>query len=275
MAQFSIGDASVEGFRQIARHWRLTLGWAAFLIVGLIGLIVLVAVITVGLTGAGLIKTGGAGMLALGLLIFLGICVLLLMVQSAAWRVLIRPDAPPGFLNLRLGPDELRLAGYYAVLLALYLALLVAPALVSATTPTLKWPAVIAGIVLTLLGGWLALRLSLTGPMIFAEHRIGLAASWRLTRGRVWVLLGTAVLTFVFLLIAALLENVALAGFAIGTMGFSGLQAMVRPDASQPGHFMFSVVQLLVQMLIYPAFILIWQAPLAMAWRAFSAPDET
>lgn len=274
MAQFSIGDAAVAGFREIGRHWRLVLGWGAFLLVGLIGLIVLVAVASVGLTASGAIAADGPGAAILGMLAVLGMTLLGVMVQSAAWRLLLKPGEAPGFLRLHLGPDELRLAAYLIVIGAIWFVLMLPWGIFRAAQPYAFWPGALVGLVLALVAAWLSLRLAFVMPMIVDRRRLAWTASWKLSHGRAGLMLGAALLTLVLLLLLIMAQYVVLGGVAVAAMGMGGLRALMSPDAASPGHALFSVIQIVVQMLLYPVYALVWQAPLAVAYRAFTGADE-
>jgi hypothetical protein len=145
-----------------------------------------------------------AGILAVEVLAFFGGSALMTVVTCAAYRAVLEPD-DSAFLYLRLGKRE------GGVFLALFAQVLIIVAVLRLTGAPLEILVGMAGrlhtpdaaisalrvlwlclqLGLTL---WLAARLSLSGPMTFAEQHFRLLEAWQLTRGQVWRLLGVALL---------------------------------------------------------------------------------
>jgi hypothetical protein len=275
MAQFSIGDASVEGFRQIGRHWRLLLGWGFFTIVAFIGGLAIVFALATGLAVSGASNASALGSLLGGIIIGLALVMAILAVTAASWRLVLKPDDTHGFMRLQLRKDELRFAGLLVTMAVLWIvALIPAMAIESATGRPWSLLTVITLVAGWLIAAWLTLRFSFASALIVDKGRIGFAQSWRLTRGHQWVLLGMALLTLCLTALAAIAYNLVCAIIAIASMGFSGLQALIRPDMQQPGHLAFALFQAFLQILLSPLWSMIWIAPFAAAYRAFSAPEE-
>ena len=121
--------------------------------------------------------------------------------NCAIYRMILRPQENSRAF-LRLGADELRVAGVilvYTLVWTLVLFLTMATALMGGVFggPV----AAFLGSVLTAAAGfysvlWVLVRLSLAAPISFAEQRFTLAASWAITRGQFWRLFGTYVLAF-------------------------------------------------------------------------------
>ncbi|HVI33128.1 hypothetical protein [Phenylobacterium sp.] len=270
MSRFSASDAAVEGFRVIRSQWRLVVGWALFNVLGLVAASVLAAVlIGIAAVASTTSETAGAvGGAIGGLVLAFAAFAVEVMIVAALFRRLLR-DEPPGFLHLRFGPDELRVAAVWLVMLSAFVAGgLLALYLSSLAGRAGGWRIGVPAIIV-LFGalGWLALRLSLAAPIAVAERRIGFAASWRLTKGHTASLLGMAVLTFCLLAMIMVLAWLALALISGAATGWRDLGLLLRTDANavseRPG---FYAVQLLVQFLFAPVLWVISQAPLVAAY---------
>ncbi|WP_374470145.1 hypothetical protein [Phenylobacterium sp.] len=274
MSRFSASDAALEGFRVIGRRWRIVAGWALFNLLGLLGACVvagvLIAIAAFAATSSEAAGTAGAAVGAL-VLAFAAFAVEV-MIVCALFRMLLRGD-PPGFLHLRLGADELRVAVVWLVMLTAFvaaglLALYVAGLAGQAAGARLGVPSLVIlfGVLV-----WLAIRLSLAAPASVAERRMGFVASWRLTRGRAWALLGMSAIALCLLAMIAIMAWLALALIGGAISGWSDLGLLLRTDAEamaeRPG---FYVAQLAVQFLFAPVLWVISQAPLVAAYKAFA-----
>jgi len=118
------------------------------------------------------------------------------MIQAATLRAFLIPD-DKRFFSLRVGRRELSLLLLILLtLVTLGPALLLAAILVAVIfqSPGGIGPlvAVPLGVVAATVATWVSLRLSMAGPMTFAEARVRLSSSWKLTRGSGWRLLGLA-----------------------------------------------------------------------------------
>ena len=120
--------------------------------------------------------------------------VLTSILMGGIYRLALRPSEK-GFAHLRLGPDELRLTLVNLILFSVGLAFL----LVGLTAATVGGPLGIL-VSLAVTGGmiWAGVRLLLATPMTFAEHRIAITDSWRLTKGHFWSLFGMTILAIIF-----------------------------------------------------------------------------
>jgi hypothetical protein len=277
MTGFSASDAAIDGFRVIRDHWRLVIGWAVFNLLALVILVVVATImifIAAAMAGSRDIASIAGGVIG-GLVGGLGTFAVEVMVVAALYRVLLRPQEP-GFLYLRLGRDELRLLGVWLIVLVAAIPLLVVGVtIVSAVASAAGvWPAVLVGLLLLVALIWLALRFSLAGPITFAERRLSLLKSWRMTRGRVLPLLGMSVLALCLLVLAAVVGWLALFVLVGAATGFQdlGLLTLSDPDAltTRPGPYLF---QLAAQLLFAPVLWVISQAPLAAAYKAFTDLD--
>ncbi len=119
---------------------------------------------------------------------------------NAVFRAVLRPEER-GFAFLRVGIDELRMAG-----LILAVAIVAIIGMILAELITLFLVALLgfvvgngdaAGVIavllfLALIGGaiWVEVRLSLIFPLTFYRRRFAVDAGWELGRGRFWLLFG-------------------------------------------------------------------------------------
>ncbi|MDB5476061.1 MAG: hypothetical protein JWP49_1572 [Phenylobacterium sp.] len=268
MTGFSPSDAAMAGFRVIGERWRVVVGWSLFNVVALVAMVVLTVIVAFGVAAA---SSGGAVALSGelgGLVALLGAALTEAVLAAGLFRLMLRPDQP-GFLHLRLGADELRILAVWGVMLAGVFLLIGVSAVVVAAGRKLgplggvaAWLAVAAG------GLWLALRLSLATVTTFAERRITLSASWRLTRGHVWSLLGMAVLSACIVALLAFLFTLALLAVLSLTVGFgSVIDAFNDPEAlkSHPGVYL---VELAAELALTPVAAVLLLAPWVAAYEA-------
>ena len=82
-----------------------------------------------------------------------------------------------------------------------------------------------------------AVRLSLAGPMTFAQRRVRLTGSWALTRGRFWSMFGAYLLAGVLITLAAVLLMIVCCVIAFMLGGIAGVRGLFFPDASSLGAF--------------------------------------
>jgi hypothetical protein len=274
MAKFSIGDAAVEGFQQIGAHWRLLLGWGFFSLMAVIGGLAVVFALALGLSVTGSSVAAGAGAVIGVIVMALAILLITVAIGAASWRLILRPDDTLGFMRLRLRADEWRFLGFSLSLASIWVLCMGAGVIAMRGAA----PNAITGlgvfVVSLLVAAWLTLRLAFTPAGIIENHRLDFAFSWRLTRGRQWALLGLALLVLCLSAVVALVYNALWAALAVSTMGWSGLQALVRPDVNQSGHFGFTMLQTVAQLMFSPFWNLLWVAAFAAAYKAVAAPDS-
>lgn len=296
---FSPADAALEGFRIARERPRVLLVWAVlnFLVS------IVMAVLLVGVFGETLVELEAmsqqgaddpaqamAMMEQLGPLYALMIPagLLLIAVTSAAvYRIVLRPQ-DDRFAYLRLGSDELRLVGLMLVYLVLaigftFVVTLVAGLLAAGAAALGGAAGALVGLLLGV--GTLALmifvivRFSLAGPMTFAEGRLRIFASWTLTRGNFWRLLGAYVLALALIVVVLLLLLIIFAATAAVTAGgdLSQVGQVFAPDMSSVGAY-FTVPMIIY--LVFAAFLgavqnAVLYAPPAVAYRALSGAEET
>lgn len=265
---FSPSEAAFEGFRVIRRHWRVVAGWAAFNIIALIAMVVVTVVVSLGVVAG----AGGGGAIQLtgafgAVMAFFGTFGAEIVLAAGLLRLMLRPDEP-GFLHLRIGPDELRLGLVWFVMLIGAVVLLGAGVVVAAVagriSPILS---VLVWFLMAVASIWLGMRFVLAPAASFEERRLAFGLSWRLTRGRVWPLLGMSAL--VLCLIAFVVFSVWLALFlslALGAGFGAVVEAMNDPNAisSQPELY---VVLVAVELVLSPFMGVLGTAPVIAAYR--------
>ena len=274
MSGFSASDAALEGFQVLRTHWRVVVGWAVFNLLALVAMIVITVIISVGVglaTGAD--EASGAAAAIGGLVGALVTALIETALIVGIYRLMLRP-ADPGFLHLRLGRDEGRLFLVVLILSGGVLLLVALAALLSTILEKLTPSGGLIAYVLALgVGSWLALRLGLTAPISFAERRIDLRRSWRMSRGRVWALLGMWFLNFCLVMLVWLALWLAVFVISGVLTGFHGFARAEDSDAlvSHPGRYLLEAI---LPILCVPALLLLSQAPWVAAYRAFATETE-
>jgi hypothetical protein len=222
-------DAALEGLRTVRRKPKAVAAWAAFALVMLPVLGVIVQIV-LGPEGRAVLR-GRASSAdpreILELVTHLGGAMLLLIVlalaigsvmAAAIIRSVLQP-ADKRFAYLRLGKEEIQLLivsliTWVAALLATVIpsgAVVLGTALLSGGAAT--WFAFLGGLAVIGLSLWIAVRLSLLGPHAFSHHHIDVRTAWIQTHGQFWRLLGmyamvigmTAVISIVGTITASLI----------------------------------------------------------------------
>lgn len=253
MASFSATDAGLVGFKLAREHPRVIPVWS---VLALINMVLSMAILT-SLAGPALVEFQQMGsnaaaatpedMMRLygqlgpayGLMILVSMAFSGVM-NAAAARMVLRP-ADRGLAYLKLGADELR-----QILLAVLIVLIMVAALLVASfaigvlvgVGSMLHPAV--GALLAVLGVFAAIglfiflgvRLSLAAPITFATDRIGIAASFRETRGHFWNLVGAFLLAGVMAMIVSILGLAIVSGIVAAGFGLKGVGTIFAPDFS-------------------------------------------
>ncbi|MGE0408298.1 MAG: hypothetical protein AB7P23_03440 [Amphiplicatus sp.] len=168
----------------------------------------------------GLASTGG--------LLLLANLVLYPMMMAGVLRHVVRGEAPSLPFYLNLGGDELRLV-LTIILIAIMVGLVYLVGVVGLVALSAAFVAVspkIGGILAAVAGlagigalVWFALRLSMSLPATISVRKIGVAESWRVTKGAALRLLGYWLLWAVVLMIAGALYLALLTPEFFGAMG--------------------------------------------------------
>jgi hypothetical protein len=190
------------------------------------------------------------------------------------YRLMLRP-ADPGFLHLRFGRDEGRLFLVGLILVA-GVALLVGVAVGFSQLLEKFIPAgrIVTALLALAMGGWLALRLGLAAPISFAERRIDLRRSWRMTRGRAASLLGMWFLNFCLVMLVWLVLWLAvfvLSGLLTGFHGFGSAEGGEALE-SHPGRYLIEAV---IPILSMPALLVLSHAPWVAVYRDLASEAPT
>lgn len=287
---FSASHAALEGFRLIGRRPLAMVLWAVTMLVFVVALVALFLAVSwpalaeislrkhelLGPSDAlRLLRPLGAGVAAILPLALILNGVLL----AALYRAVLQPERS-GFGSLRLGADELRqvvVCIFQLLLQIVFAAAFLAPLAVVWTAVVNKGELGGAGVLLPavalplliVLAVWVAVRLSLAGPMTHAEGAIRFLDSWRLTRGRFWSLLGTYllanVLGLVLYFVGSMVADAVLA--AAGGLNAFHAETLSELAAITPRIGVALAAYLLLQLLLSTLQFAVIYAPQAAAYR--------
>ncbi len=292
---FKITTAALEGFRLIRREPKTVAIWSA---VGLVTSVVFAAAMV--LSGFGRMaaeyKSGAADPAKLGgfllgeLLMAVAGLAIASVLGATVYRALLRPDQP-ATARLRIGADEGRLMGLSIIMGLVFIGLSIAAVIpifliafvssmmgLASTIRSNGAPglgliigyAMFFGILL-----FFATRLSLAGAMTFAEGRLRVFGSWRLTKGRFWKVLGVYALTSLTMLPLYLVMVAMSVGAAYPSSGASwdkALDKVTQPDfTSLASYFTPAQLAYLVLAAVLGGVInAVMYAPTAMIYRALA-----
>lgn len=283
MNQFSASEAALEGFRLTRERPGTILAWAGVYFLGIMA-IALLMVLALGPRFAEVMQQGQltpedadlvAGMLADSwpafLLVLLVVATLMSVLMAGIYRLVLRPEEP-GLAHLRLGADEFRLT---AVNLALFpigficlFAAIIAVTYLRETGSPLGIALLLAVVALT---AWLGARLSMVTPMTFASRKIAFGPAWRLTRGRMWPLLGMMVLAAIFYLMIWLLLSV----IGVAIVAIAGGGEAIEAGELTPGAVIGGLLTLVMQFLLSVLQIVMIYAPFAVAYQQITGQTAT
>lgn len=269
--QFSITNAAFEGFRVMKRAPVAVVMWGVTYFICL-AVIVFAAGAAVFSALAG-VETGTydyaqsarvmgsvvtAYLLAIPLFLVAGA-----LVVAATCRAVLTPKKP-GFFFMQLGGAELRLMGAYLLLLiggivvifvfGLLFAMVAGGAFLmggglSNPQPTpspafaLIYPLYFGAICLYV---WIAVRLSLLGPITVAEGRFAIGRSWAATKGHFWTLLDLGAATIVRWFLVYFVAVVAFAMIMMVGMGLFTPESMSAMEGGDSSQVMGKVLPLLL-----------------------------
>lgn len=279
MTKFSPSESALQGFRLTRERPGSILAWSLFYF---LGIMVMAVVMLMGLgqdfirfVQHGGMKSGDVAAYgailehswpAFVLTILIAIFVLSVL-TAGIYRMVLRPEEP-GIAHLRMGADELRLTLVNLILFSIGMASLVVVKLFADAVGGLL--GVVSGLALAGAVVWISVRLLMATPMTFAERRIAITASWRLTKGHFWSLLGMTLLAIIFWFMVWLVFTIV-GGLFIALAG--GQDAIDNPTHLGPLALFAFFVTLLVQLLLPTLQVVMIYSPLAEAYRELR--DET
>jgi hypothetical protein len=295
MAAFSPTDAALEGFRLAREKPRMVAVWAAvYLVVTAIMAFLLISFAGDALMALRAAEQTGEADPSVALAFFtkvapislLGLIVTTVFV-AASYRVILRPE-DSRYAYLRFGGDELRLmllslifvglwmgVTFAAVMAIGILAAVVGMAAGSGGAGVIALIGVLAGLAVLPVFVWLWVRLSMAWPETFADRKLHVFHSWRLTKGNFWRLLGAYVLAIILALIVMLLGLIIYAAVAAILTGgdLSAVGQVFEPDMSSTAAY-FTPAMLIYTFfagLLGPLQYLIMFAPGAVAYRQLTS----
>ncbi len=244
---FSASEAAFEGFRVVRRHPLAIVFWGlayvAFFAVffalfggSLASLLATTESLETAQPGPAELEALGQtyfGFMALAMPLTL---VLGAVLNTAVARSVLSPsDKRLGYM--RLGADELRVLAVTIVLgIVMFAAAILLATLVgvlagvasSVNQGVAVLVAVVAGLAAVAAIAWLAVRLSLAVPQTLHEKKITPFASFALTKGHFWPLLGMAVIAVIMSLLVSLLGTII--ALPISLMSGGGLEKLAELD---------------------------------------------
>jgi hypothetical protein len=293
MSSFSPADAAFEGFRLTRERPRAVIAWALCYLV-FTYLISAIADLTLGPQSKALIadlQRASADPAAFWPAaqkmapFFLAGLPLSLAFQAiftcAIYRAILRPaESRRGYL--RLGLDELRMMVLNLVLAVIWGATIfvfLLVTLVAAATAGTAGEAITVLIADVVTVGvfcaavTVAMRLSLAGPMTFAERRLRVFASWTMSKGLFWRLFGAYVLSLILAVIVLLLMLLVLGAAAkILTQVTSLPLTALGAAATNPLAVVITIVSQAVTVLILTCFNVVLKAWPAQAYKELIGP---
>ncbi len=290
MSAFSATDAAFEGFRLTRERPRTVLVWA--MLCFLVSVCSAIYLTTVGREASALLEAGPADTpdaAALGemLAVLFPMMIMGLLFQclmaAAVYRVTLRPE-DRGLAYLKLSMDEFRLVlltgVYFLLVLGAVIGAVLVAGLIAAVVMMVagQGAGALMGVVIEffILGVlfYTAVRLSLAPAITFAEHRLAIFDSWRLTKGQFWKLTGAYTLAICGIIAMSLLVLVIFAA-AVAIAKGGDLQAagrMFSPDSTSVQSYftLTTVLYLLVSGWLTAIYYAVVIAPAAVAYRGLT-----
>ncbi len=267
---YSIIASAFEGFRLIVRRPVSFLGWC-----GMIGLIMAAVLLLQFALRGGVSSyvwgpgtfTPGGGLLAALLTLFeylVGFSVL----ACAVYRAVLQPKER-SFGYMRMGGVELRIMLIWTALaviafvmnFAIGFSVMVLGSLAGA------WARPLIYLLCLLVAAALAVRLSLTGPVVLEEGRDSVAGSWELSKKRFWSLLGMWAIVAIVSILSIFLILVIIAALVTSVRTATGY----NPSASIP----VAVLSVVLTVLLFTFQAVLWAAPAAAAYQGLTRRTET
>lgn len=296
--RFSIGETALAGWGLVRREPKAVAVWGLVLLVFLFG--PMVAVLTPIMLEFGRLASdleGAQGTEAFDQAIGLQLWMMLfnlvstvvqLVVQSvviaAVFRAVLEPDNR-GRFRLRLGAQEAWLMLLVVIGFAIFYIGMVLVMIAGLAIGGLFYfvaqeaGAFIAGGLVILVGTvallWVGLRLSMAGPMSFAERKLRLFESWTLTKGSSLRLLGMSLLNMLTLLVAQLVVVAVLAAPFLLWVLRGDFSAFVGDEMPAEGVMrrilLFVAIASPLSALLQAVLLTVMAAPWAAAYKALVA----
>lgn len=286
---FSATDAAFEGFRVVRRKPMVLLWWTlAYLAMMALMMLLAIGPIT-GLVSAAEALEGvtqpapedmAPFMAAFGAMMFLLLPLGLLfgaVLSAAVARSVIEPSKS-AFGYLRVGMDEVRVLvvtvalavlGFLGISVVSLVAGIVSGVAVAALGDAGFLAAVLFGLAVAVLFAWLAARLSLAVPITLAEKRIAVFDSWKMTKGKVWPIIGMAILAFIMTFVVSILFSFVLFPVMLGLGMTGGWEQLAQLDGAAPAEIFAAMGPFLAVTVLFQAIGAALQ--LAVAYAPFSA----
>ncbi|WP_404711718.1 hypothetical protein [Sphingomonas sp. MMS24-J13] len=197
-------------------------------------------------------------------LVMLAMMLILLVLYNAVFRAVLFPE-DRGFAYLRVGMDELRLLGLMVVLTVAYFLFSFLLGLVIGVLGAILTLSMGAGrgampVIFLLLALvvfipfiFVAIRLSVVGPLTLWRREIVIGPAWRLTKGRFWTLFGAYFVVWLVLLIAMLVVMLPMMAPMFAAMG----TAMSQPGNPEAAQRMAEAQMAMMQLSLTP-FGILW-----------------
>lgn len=280
MNRFSASDAALEGFRLTRERPGTILAWGVIYAIGifLIGRLMLLLLDPqlIGLVSKRDLSADDmeaiSGLLAHSwpafLLVLAAVLVFTAVFQAGIYRLVLRPGEK-GFLHLRFGMDELRLALVNLLMVVVGVAcLFVEFVSLGLAEQGGGFAAIAAAVVVALVTIWLGVRLSLATPATFAAHKVDIAGAWRLTHKPFWPLFGMIVLAIIFYIMVFFL--IGIIGAALVAIA-GGPEAITHPGSLGPAGWVALVLYSLLELILQIVQLVMISSPLAVAYQQIQA----
>lgn len=295
---FSATDAAFEGFRVVRRTPMTIVWWSLFYLAFTALLFALAGGSFLQMMQAAQALEGNPNPTQADLAPFMGAYAVIFAVvlpisivvgsvlYGAANRAVLDPSARR-FGFLRLGMDEVRIFVVTLVLtIVVVVGLLVLAALAgvvtgfagSASTGAGVGVGILAFLAVFAVAVFFGIRLSLAVPITFAEKRIAIFDSWRLTKGHFWPLLGMGLIAVVMVIIINILGSLVTLPL---TLAFGGINQIAALEGADMATVMRTMAPAIIVYVISTSIVSALQlavlySPFAAAYRdikGVSRPD--
>lgn len=277
MLQFSFGNAFMH-FRRTGAPagfaWKYILSYcgATILLFGFVGVLfgsVFAAFVSTSLAGdqdgaeAVILDNLGALGLIYGLLIPLSLLFYAIF-EACYQRRYVRAD---GF-KLRIGGDELRLMVVYLIWIAFVLVMyLLAIAIIVGAAQMGELGIFVGSIISTAAWLYFAVRLSAAASLTIRDQKIRFLASWRVTKGRFWVMFGAYLTWLAAFFLAYFVITLLSVSVLAGLIGANGFQGGGGVEALGAAAIIIGIVFYIALLSLVAYLYYIWAGPAALAAR--------